>query len=133
MAGAGFVPTPVAQVSNNYGIQVLQKESFIKAVLSSINILTSDYFSLRLCLSQLQAGTATQLASVRLNDLLDYGPSLSDEFARTLVAKHYDRLVGTSPESAQEIIHARNIQRKQKGVLPYRYMQPKELPSSIAI
>lgn len=82
---------------------------------------------------QLQATTASQLAALRFKGLLDYADEMPDSELRRLTRRSRKKLVGNGTNSIQNIIRRRNEERKKMDLLPYRYMQPMELTSSIAI
>ena len=83
---------------------------------------------------QNQTATASQLASLRLHGLFEDTGSFSSLFAKQLTARYRSGLMDTSnPSSVQSVIAKRNKLRQRRGLLAYRYMQPKYLPNSIVI
>ena len=92
-------------------------------------VMLSPAFSL-----QNQTATASQLASLRLHGLFEDTGSFTSSFAKQLTARHRSALIDTSnPSSVQSVIAKRNKLRQRRGLLAYRYMQPKYLPNSIVI
>lgn len=96
-----------------------------------------------MCSTQLQAETATQLASLRFSDLFAYWDIMeyADDKAKGVIRSYREKLVGVGYNgtnnniagSIQADIYQRNVERNLSQLLEYPYMQPVVMPNSIAI
>ena len=67
------------------------------------------------------------LGSLHYDELLDYGPTLRDRRAGSLVSKHYELM----HKVIKPLLDKRNEQRYQEGHLAYPFLTPGWIPNSI--